>query len=95
MIFGVVRSDRASVVAFAVGAFITSAFYFTSSTAFANPAVSIGRMFSDTFTGIDPGSVPAFLGAQAVGVLVAVPLIRFLFPDVEDVAHRVVVPHEE
>ena len=67
IIFGAGRSGRADRVAVAVGGYITAAYWFTSSTSFANPAVTIARMFSNTFTGIDPASVPAFLAAQVVG----------------------------
>ena len=68
VIFGVVRAGRASVVAFAVGGYIAGAYYFTSSTSFANPAVTVARMFSDTFAGIEPASAPAFIAAQLVAV---------------------------
>ena len=67
VIFGVVRSGRASVAPFAVGAYIGAAYFFTSSTSFANPAVTIGRAFTDTFAGIKPSSVPAFVLFQLVG----------------------------
>lgn len=91
VIFLVVRAGDARTVAFAVGSYITGAYYFTSSTSFANPAVTIGRMFSDTFAGIEPASAPMFIVAQLVAVAVAVPLIRFLTPLVEqsasDTAH--------
>lgn len=92
VIFGVVRSGRASAAPFAVGAYIGAAYFFTSSTSFANPAVTIGRVFTDTFTGIAPSSVPPFLGAQLVGGVVAVLLVRALYPDIEAVAEDVVVP---
>jgi arsenate reductase len=92
-IFGVVRSGRSSAAPFAVGAYIGGAYFFTSSTSFANPAVSIGRAFSDTFAGIKPTSVPAFIGSQLVGLVIAVALIRTLYPDVGAVADDVVVPH--
>ena len=94
VIFGVVRSGRSGSAPYVVGAYIASAFFFTSSTSFANPAVTIGRMFSDTFTGIEPASAPAFLVAELVGVALVIPLIRFLFPDAEAIADAVVVPHE-
>jgi len=81
VIFGIVRSGRASTVAYAVGAYIGGAYYFTSSTSFANPAVTIARTFSDTFAGIEPSSAPAFIGAQIAGMVIAIALIRFLFPD--------------
>jgi arsenate reductase len=94
VIFGVVRSGRASAAPFAVGAYIGGAYFFTSSTSFANPAVTIGRMFSDTFAGIKPSSAPGFVAFQLIGGAVAVLLIRTLYPDVREVADQVVVPHE-
>ena len=94
VIFGVVRSGRATVAAFAVGAYIGSAYFFTSSTSFANPAVTVGRMFSNTFAGIAPSSVPAFVGFQLIGGALALLLIKALYPDVGDVAEEVIVPHE-
>ena len=92
VIFGVVRSARASAAPFAVAAYIGAAYWFTSSTSFANPAVTIGRAFSDTFAGIKPSSVPGFIAFQLVGAAVAVALIRYLYPDVRAVADEVVVP---
>jgi len=94
VIFGVVRSGRTSAAPFAVGAYIGGAYFFTSSTSFANPAVTIGRAFTDTFAGIKPTSVPAFIAFQLVGGVIAVVLIRTLYPDVADVATDVIVPHE-
>ena len=93
VIFGVVRSGRPGAAPFAVGAYIAAAFYFTSSTSFANPAVTIGRMFSDTFAGIAPASAPAFVIAEMVGMVLAVVAVRFLYPDVDEHAVEVVVPH--
>src|SRR4051794_23805637 len=93
VIFGVVRSGRATAAPFAVGAYIGSAYFFPSSTSFANPAVTIGRAFTDTFAGIEPSSVPAFVGFQVLGAAVAVLLIRTLYPDVSEVADDVIVPH--
>lgn len=93
VIFGLVRSGRSSVVAFAVGGYIAGAYYFTSSTSFANPAVTLARTVSDTFAGIAPSSAPAFLLAQLGGTLLAVLLIRLLYPRIGDVADQVVVPH--
>lgn len=93
VIFGVVRSGRAGLAAFSVGGYIGGAYYFTSSTSFANPAVTIARTFSDTFAGIEPASAPAFVVAQLVAVGVAVVLIRAIYPDIAEVADRVVVPH--
>jgi arsenate reductase len=95
VIFGVVRSDRASSAPYVVGAYIAAAFFFTSSTSFANPAVTAGRMFSDTFTGIEPASAPAFLLAELLGVALVIPLIRLLFPDAREIADAVVIPHGE
>lgn len=95
VIFGVVRSGRSSVAAFAVAAYIAGAYYFTSSTSFANPAVTIGRAFSDTFAGIEPSSVPMFIIAQLVGAVAATGLILVLYPRVAEVAEDVVVPHQD
>ena len=91
VIFGVVRSGRPG-VAFAVGGYIAGAYYFTSSTSFANPAVTIARSLSDTFAGIEPASVPAFIVAQLVATGIAIVLIRVIYPDIDDVADQVVVP---
>lgn len=93
VVFGVVRSCRASIAPFAVGAYIAGAYFFTSSTSFANPAVTVARSLSDTFAGIEPASVPAFVAAQAVGAALAVVGVRVLYPDVQEAADRVVVPH--
>jgi arsenate reductase len=95
VVFGVVRSGRTSVAPFAVGAYIGGAYFFTSSTSFANPAVTMGRTLSDSFAGIAPGSVPAFVLAQLVGAALAVVVIRYLYPTVAEVARAVVVPHED
>jgi arsenate reductase len=95
VIFGVVRSGRATAAPFAVGAYIGGAYFFTSSTSFANPAVTIGRGFTDTFAGIKPSSVPAFVVFQLVGAALAVALTRALYPNIADAADDVVVPHEE
>jgi glycerol uptake facilitator-like aquaporin len=94
VIFGLVRAGRGPVVAFAVGGYIAGAYYFTSSTSFANPAVSIARMFSDSFAGIEPTSVAGFVIAELVGTLLAVAVMGVLFPTIEQVADRVVMPHE-
>ena len=92
VILGVVRAGRTSVAAFAVGGYIAAAYWFTSSTSFANPAVTIGRMLSNTFAGIAPSSVPMFIVMQVLGALLAVALGLFLFPGVP--ATDLVVPHE-
>ena len=70
LIFALARTGRAALSAAAVGAYIGAAYWFTSSTSFANPAVTVGRMFSDTFAGIDPGSAPGFIAAQIVGAII-------------------------
>jgi glycerol uptake facilitator-like aquaporin len=80
VIFGTARSGRTESVAFAVGGYIAAAYWFTSSTSFANPAVTIARMFSDTFAGIAPSSVPMFVLMQLLGGLVALGLITLLYP---------------
>ena len=80
VIFGSVRSGRVDTIAFAVGGYITAAYWFTSSTSFANPAVTVARMFSDTFAGIAPSSAPAFIAMQLVGGVLAVACIRLLYP---------------
>jgi glycerol uptake facilitator-like aquaporin len=93
VIFGVVRSGRSTVAAFAVAGYIAGAYYFTSSTSFANPAVTIGRAFSDTFAGIEPASVPMFIVAQLTGAGLATGLILVIYPRVAQVAGDVIVPH--
>ncbi len=80
VVFGALRAGRTDTIAYAVGAYITAAYWFTSSTSFANPAVTVSRMFSDTFAGIAPGSVPPFLVMQVVGGAVALGLVRLLYP---------------
>jgi glycerol uptake facilitator-like aquaporin len=93
VIFGVVRSGRAGMAPFAVGAYIGGAYFFTSSTSFANPAVTIGRTISNTFAGIKPSSAPAFVAAQLVGGALAVASVWVLYPHVADSAVDVVLPH--
>ncbi|GAB4098293.1 aquaporin [Sinomonas halotolerans] len=93
LVFALARTSRGLLAAPAVGAYIGAACWFTSSTSFANPAVTFGRMFSDTFAGIAPGSVPGFVGAQLVGVAVALGLVLLLFPAAGRAADDVVVPH--
>ena len=94
VIFGAVRSGRGGTVPYAVGAYITGAYWFTSSTSFANPAVTLARTLSNTFAGIAPASVAPFVAAQVVGGVIAVGTIRLFWPDIERVADVVVVPHE-
>jgi glycerol uptake facilitator-like aquaporin len=93
LIFALARTGRAALSAAAVGAYIGSAYWFTSSTSFANPAVTIGRMFSDTFAGIAPASAPLFIAAQLVGGLFGLGLVRYLFPDAAATAAQAVIPH--
>jgi glycerol uptake facilitator-like aquaporin len=80
VVFTLARSGRMSAAPLAVGAYITAGYWSTSSTSFANPAVTLGRTLSDTFAGIAPASVPAFIGSQLVGTLLAVGLVRLLYP---------------
>ena len=93
VIFGVVRSGRAAMAPFAVGAYIGGAYFFTSSTSFANPAVTVARTMSNTFAGIKPASAPAFVAAQLVGGALAVAAVRTLYPRIEESAADVVMPH--
>ncbi len=94
VIFALARSGRSHLAPAAVGAYIGAAYFFTSSTSFANPAVTVGRMFSNSFAGIAPSSVPNFVSAQIVGGLVAFVIIRVLYPGVTHAqAAEVVVPH--
>jgi glycerol uptake facilitator-like aquaporin len=88
VIFGSLRSGRVDRVAWAVGGYITAAYWFTSSTSFANPAVTVARMFSDTFAGIAPASVPGFVVCQLVGGGVALAAVSYLFP------HPTLAPEE-
>lgn len=93
LIFALVRSNRGAIAAPTVGAYIGAAYWFTSSTSFANPAVTIGRVFSDTFAGIAPASVAPFVGMQLLGLIVGVGLTLALYPDAGAKADDVVVPH--
>jgi glycerol uptake facilitator-like aquaporin len=86
VIFGLVRSGRAAMAPFAVGAYIGGAYFFTSSTSFANPAVTIGRTVSNTFAGIQPSSAPAFVAAQLVGGALAVAAVWVVYPRVAESA---------
>jgi glycerol uptake facilitator-like aquaporin len=92
LIFALARTGQGAVTAAAVGAYIGAAYWFTSSTSFANPAVTVGRMFSDTFAGIAPASAPAFVLAQLVGGAVGALLTLALYPDTPRSAGDVVVP---
>jgi glycerol uptake facilitator-like aquaporin len=94
VIMALARSGRARSAPAAVGAYIGAAYFFTSSTSFANPAITVGRMFSDTFAGIAPSSAPSFVGAQIVGGVLAFALVKALYPEVTPAeAAAVVVPH--
>jgi arsenate reductase len=93
VIFAVVRSGRASLAPFAVGAYIGGAYFFTSSTSFANPAVTIGRTITNTFAGIRPSSAPAFMAMQLIGGALAIGAVRVLYPQVTESAQDVLLPH--
>jgi glycerol uptake facilitator-like aquaporin len=93
LIFFLACTGRGALAAPAVGAYIGAAYWFTSSTSFANPAVTVGRMFSDTFAGIAPASVPAFVGMQLVGLVVGIVVTLVLYPDAGESADDVVLPH--
>ena len=96
VIFSLARTGRGASAPAAVGAYIGAAYWFTSSTSFANPAITVGRMFSDSFAGIAPASAPAYVVAQLVGGALALALIRALYPDITpQVAAEVVVPHPQ
>lgn len=95
VIWGCVRGGRAPVTAFAVGGYIAAAYFFTSSTSFANPAVTIARMLSDTFSGIRPIDAVVFVPLQLVGAFAATALMRWLYPSLPEAAVDAVVPHRE
>ena len=96
VIFALARTGRAASAAAAVGAYIGAAYFFTSSTSFANPAITVGRMFSDTFAGIAPSSAPAFIAAQVIGGALAVGVIRALYPRLTPgEAADIIVPHHD
>jgi arsenate reductase len=96
VIFALARSGRSRSAAAAVGAYIGAAYFFTSSTSFANPAITVGRMFSDTFAGIAPASVPSFIAAQIIGGVLAVVVILALYPRLSPAeAAEIIVPHHE
>ncbi len=94
VIFALARTGRGATAPAAVGAYIGAAYWFTSSTSFANPAITVGRMFSDTFAGIAPSSVPSFVGAQVLGGVVGLVVIKVLYPTITPgEASDVVMPH--
>jgi arsenate reductase len=94
VIFALARTGRSGTAPAAVGAYIGAAYFFTSSTSFANPAIAVGRMFSNSFAGIAPSSVPVFVAAEVVGGLLAVAVIKMLYPGVTSAeAADIIVPH--
>ncbi len=95
VIWGCVRLRSATVVPFAVAAYITAAYWFTASTSFANPAVTLARSMSDSFAGIRLIDVPAFIVAQLLGAIAATLLFRWLVPITTEDAEAVIIPHEE
>jgi arsenate reductase len=95
VVFGVARSGRTSVVPFTVAGYVAAAYWFTSSTSFANPAATIGRTVTDTFAGIAPRSAVGFVVAELAGTVLAVVTIAVLFPRVRQAAADVVVPHAD
>ena len=95
VIWGCVRAGRAGSTAVAVGAYIAAAYFFTSSTSFANPAVTLGRTLTDTFSGIRPADALAFIPAQLVGAAAATALMRWLYPQLPARADQAIVAHED
>jgi glycerol uptake facilitator-like aquaporin len=96
VIFALARSGRSRAAPAAVGAYIGAAYFFTSSTSFANPAITVGRMFSDSFAGIAPASAPSFIAAQILGGLLALVVIKALYPAITPAqAAGIVVPHRQ
>ncbi len=92
VVFALARTHRGHLAAAAVGAYIGAAYFFTSSTSFANPAITIGRMFSDTFAGIAPSSAPSFIGAQLAGGLVAFGVVKTIYPKVTPAEAAAITP---
>src|ERR1700744_1023693 len=96
VIFALARTGRGSTAPAAVGAYIGAAYWFKASTSFANPAITIGRMFSNTFAGIAPSSAPTFIAAQIGGGIVGVLIVRLLSPAITPAeAQRVIIPHRK
>ncbi|PYS82513.1 MAG: aquaporin family protein [Acidobacteria bacterium] len=94
VVWGCART-RSAAVPFAVAAYITAAYWFTASTSFANPAVTLARALSDTFAGIRPADAPGFIAAQLLGAAAATALLRWLVPALAEEADAVIVPHDE
>lgn len=88
VVFGVARTRRTA-VPFAVGGYIAAAYWFTSSTSFANPAITVARSLTDTFAGIDPSSIAGFVGAQLVGGVLGFGVVRLLYPDARHIAEEI------
>jgi glycerol uptake facilitator-like aquaporin len=95
LIFGVVRAGRGGLAPFAVGAYITAAYFWSSSTSFANPMIDVARMLSNTFAGIAPASVPMFVLMQLIGGAAGVVAVALLYPQIAARADAAVVPHED
>ena len=96
VIFAMARTGRSRSAPATVGAYIGAAYFFTSSTSFANPAITVGRMLSDTFAGIAPSAAPTFVAAQVVGGILATIVIKSLYPELTPAeATEVIVPHKE
>jgi arsenate reductase len=96
VIFALARTGRSQSAPAAVGAYIGSAYFFTSSTSFANPAITVGRMFSATFAGIAPSSAPTFIAAQVLGGMAGFAIIKVLYPAITSAeASEVVLPHPD
>ena len=93
VILGLTRTGRSSAAPYAVGAYIAAAYWFTSSTSFANPAVTVGRTLTNTFAGIAPSSVPAFVTAQIVGAVLGIGVARLLHPKLD--AADILLPHPD
>ncbi|MGY1771771.1 aquaporin [Blastococcus sp. SYSU D00813] len=94
LVFGLVRAGRSAVAPFAVGAYVTAAYFWSSSTSFANPMIDVARMLSDTFAGIAPSSVPMFVFMQLIGAAAAVATVLVLHPGVTEDADAAVVPYD-
>ncbi|MFD0366180.1 aquaporin [Nocardia sp. GCM10030253] len=94
VVFALARTRRAALSAATIGAYIGAAYWFTSSTSFANPAVTIGRIFSDTFAGIAPASAPGYIAAQIIGAAIGLALVTWLYPSLAATADNVTVPHD-
>jgi glycerol uptake facilitator-like aquaporin len=96
VIFALARTGRSRSAPAAVGAYIGAAYFFTSSTSFANPAITVGRMFSNTFAGIAPSSAPSFVAAQVMGGLIALGVILVLYPRLSpEEAGDILVPRSD